>query len=139
MRGAGAVQTLYRRTAIARSPEPGGRMGLLSRKKPPEWIDVASEDGFRNSIAVVVGKIEYVVYRVGGELFCTEGSCSHEYSRLAEGTVMDGEIYCEKHGSRFDIRTGRVLSPPASDDLKTFPAKAEGGRVLILVPPAAGR
>ena len=44
---------------------------------------------------------------------------------------MDCIIECPLHGGRFDIRTGEALSAPVSIDLKTYPVKVVGGRVLV--------
>ena len=110
-------------------------MGLLSKKKPPEWVAVARLDEFTNTFEVKVGKKEYALYKLEDGVHCTDNSCSHEYSPLSQGIVMDGEVFCEKHGSRFDIRTGKVLSPPATEDVKTFETKVEDGTVFIFVSP----
>ncbi len=47
---------------------------------------------------------------------------------------MDYVIECPKHNGRFDYRTGKGLRAPVCVDLQTYPAKAEGGRVLVQVP-----
>ena len=110
-------------------------MGLLSRKAPPQWVSVARVDDFTVSHKVVVGKKEYALYKLDDGVYCTQESCSHEYSPLSKGIVMDGEVYCEKHGSRFDIRSGKVINLPATEPIKTFPAKVEDGNISIFVSP----
>ena len=111
-------------------------MGLLSKKTAEAWIRVASPADLPapgDSLAVRHNGQDYVLFRLEDGLYCTQGSCSHEYSPLCEGLVDGCEVYCEKHGSRFDIRNGAVLSPPADRDLKVFPVKVEGDEVLIFV------
>jgi 3-phenylpropionate/trans-cinnamate dioxygenase ferredoxin subunit len=44
---------------------------------------------------------------------------------------VDNVIECPKHQGQFDYRTGEALRAPACINLKTYPAKLEGGRVLI--------
>ena len=57
--------------------------------------------------------------------------CTHATGLLADGWVEDGEIECPLHQARFDIRTGKALCEPATEDLRTYPVKVEGGDVLI--------
>lgn len=74
----------------------------------------------------------YAVYRMSGdEVFCTDGLCSHEAVHLCDGLVMDYEIECPKNSGIFDIRTGEAKRLPACVNLRTYPARVEGGRVLI--------
>jgi nitrite reductase/ring-hydroxylating ferredoxin subunit len=57
--------------------------------------------------------------------------CSHEYSLLSEGEVWDGEVYCPKHGSRFDVSTGEVRSLPATSGVRRHPVRIEGDDILV--------
>lgn len=108
-------------------------MGLLGRKtREPAWHDAAPAEGWGDVTCVKLGGEEYALFRLEDGIFCTRNSCSHEYSPLCEGEVAGGEVYCCKHGSRFDIRTGRVMSPPASTDVQTFPVEIRGDRIWIL-------
>jgi 3-phenylpropionate/trans-cinnamate dioxygenase ferredoxin subunit len=50
---------------------------------------------------------------------------------LSGGLVMDSIIECPKHNGRFDFTTGQAKGAPACVDLKTYPVRIEGGRVLI--------
>jgi len=110
-------------------------MGLLGRKKTePCWVDVAGEHDFRHSLEVQVDGTRYALLRAGDQVVCTQASCSHEYSPLVEGVVQDGEVYCEKHGSRFSLADGAVLNPPACENIRIFKCKLEAGRVFIFVP-----
>ena len=74
----------------------------------------------------------FAVYRSAqDEVFCTDGLCSHEAIHLSDGLVMDYEIECPKHSGVFDIRTGEAKRLPACVNLKTYPARLDGDRVLI--------
>ena len=50
-----------------------------------------------------------------------------------DGALVDGEIECPKHNGLFDYRTGAAKRAPVCVDLKTYPAKAEDGRILVLI------
>jgi 3-phenylpropionate/trans-cinnamate dioxygenase ferredoxin subunit len=41
------------------------------------------------------------------------------------------EIECWLHGSRFDLRTGKPTSLPATEPVPIYPVKVEGGDVLV--------
>jgi 3-phenylpropionate/trans-cinnamate dioxygenase ferredoxin component len=73
----------------------------------------------------------FAVYLCGGEVFATDGKCTHEHVHLCDGLVMDGIIECPKHNGRFDIRTGRALGAPVCVNLKTYSARVLDGQVQI--------
>jgi 3-phenylpropionate/trans-cinnamate dioxygenase ferredoxin subunit len=61
--------------------------------------------------------------------------CSHALSYLHEGEVdvEERSIECAKHGSIFDLDTGRPRSLPATQPVETFGLKVEGDDILIEV------
>lgn len=74
----------------------------------------------------------YAVYRsASDEVFCTDGLCTHEAIHLSDGMVMDYEIECPKHSGVFDIRTGEAKRLPACVNLRTYPARLDGGMVMV--------
>jgi 3-phenylpropionate/trans-cinnamate dioxygenase ferredoxin subunit len=46
----------------------------------------------------------------------------------------EGVAICPRHGSRFDVRTGRPLTLPAYIPVDTFEVKVAGGFVKVIVP-----
>ena len=64
-------------------------------------------------------------------IFALDDICSHEYSLLSEGDVWAGEVYCQKHGSRFNLRTGAVTGLPATKPVETWDVKVENGEIWI--------
>ena len=72
---------------------------------------------------VEVEDYEIGVVNCGGEVFALEDRCSHDDGPLAEGT-LDAEactIECPRHGSLFDLKTGRPKTLPAYEPVDTFP------------------
>ena len=98
------------------------------------WIEVGVLEEIEQEGAVrfdYEGKT-YAIYRSpNNEVFCTDGLCTHEKVHLADGLVMDYEIECPKHQGAFDYRTGEALRLPACVNLRSYPAKVEGGRVSV--------
>ena len=70
-----------------------------------------------------------------GRFYAVDDICSHAYASLAEGEVdADFEtIECPRHGSLFDLTTGRPRSLPATAPVSTYPVKLEGDAILIEV------
>jgi 3-phenylpropionate/trans-cinnamate dioxygenase ferredoxin subunit len=76
----------------------------------------------------------YAVYRIAEGFFASDGWCTHEQAHLADGFVVNGEIECPLHQGRFDIISGKPLSPPVCVKLKTYPVRVDGHSVLIGLP-----
>ena len=73
----------------------------------------------------------YCIYHIEDGFYATDGICTHESVHLEEGLVMDGEIECPMHQGIFNIKTGKAISPPACEDLKTYPVKVKEGKIYI--------
>lgn len=71
------------------------------------------------------------IFNVGGTYYCIEDVCTHDDGPLAEGDLHGFEIECPRHGARFDIRTGKVLSMPAVVDVPWFPVRVEGDDIQV--------
>jgi naphthalene 1,2-dioxygenase system ferredoxin subunit len=63
------------------------------------------------------------LYDVDGNIFATDNICTHAYARLSDGWLDGDLIECPLHAARFEVRTGKVLDPPATEDLKTYPVR----------------
>jgi 3-phenylpropionate/trans-cinnamate dioxygenase ferredoxin component len=84
----------------------------------------------------VVRRIEIAVANLGnGTFLAVDDICSHAEASLSEGEidVDDETIECPRHGSVFDLRTGRPRSLPATLPVVTFPVKVEGDTIMIEV------
>ena len=74
----------------------------------------------------------YAVYRLSAtEFYASDGLCTHENVILAEGFIFDGCIECPLHASCFDVKTGKVQTNPASEDLVMYTAERRGDTVYI--------
>ncbi|HYF12001.1 MAG TPA: non-heme iron oxygenase ferredoxin subunit [Actinomycetota bacterium] len=74
------------------------------------------------------------VVNLGDDGFhAVDSICSHAHYFLDEGEVdVDlGTIECPKHGSTFDLETGRPRSLPATQPVQVFEVKIEGDDILI--------
>jgi len=72
-----------------------------------------------------------VLFRVGGNYFCIDDVCTHDGGPLSEGRLDDHTIACPRHGAKFDIRTGKALTMPATVDTAAHEVKIEGDQILV--------
>jgi 3-phenylpropionate/trans-cinnamate dioxygenase ferredoxin subunit len=84
---------------------------------------------------VRAGELAIGVYNLNGDYYAIEDRCSHDDGPLAEGDfdVEAGVAICPRHGSEFDVRTGRPLSLPAYQPVETFEVFVEDGLVKVRV------
>jgi naphthalene 1,2-dioxygenase system ferredoxin subunit len=71
------------------------------------------------------------LYQVDGEIFATDNICTHGNARLCDGFLEGHEIECPLHQGKFDIRSGKAMCAPLTEDIRTYPVKIEGDRVFI--------
>ena len=79
--------------------------------------------------------LEIGVFNCEGTLYAIEDRCSHDDGPLVEGTLDQAActIECPRHGSRFDLRTGKPLNLPAYVPVDTFPVTVEDGVIRVEV------
>jgi naphthalene 1,2-dioxygenase ferredoxin component len=99
------------------------------------WIDAAAQDDVPQDdvIAVAAGGREIALYNVNGDVYATDNICTHAHARLCEGFLEGHEIECPLHQGKFDVRTGVPTCAPATEALRSYPVKIEGGRVWLVV------
>ena len=77
------------------------------------------------------------VFRCGnGDLYAIEDRCSHDDGPLCEGE-WDEEtcmVVCPRHGSAFELATGRPRSLPAFLPVATYSVRVVDGVVKVDVP-----
>jgi naphthalene 1,2-dioxygenase system ferredoxin subunit len=100
------------------------------------WERVAAADEIEEGemIESLLGEREIALYKVEGRIYATGNICTHGAARLTEGYLEGCEIECPLHQGRFDIRSGKALCAPASEDIKSYEVRVEGGEVLIKSP-----
>lgn len=83
------------------------------------------------ALRVEVDGLDVAIVRDGDDFYAIEDECSHAAVALSEGDLEGCEIECWMHGSRFDLRTGKPLGPPATEPVPVFPVQITGDDVLI--------
>ncbi len=98
-------------------------------------VDEVWEGAIRQ--AVLPGGHKLALYRLGGEIFATDDTCSHGAASLSEdGSVDGGQVECSWHNGRFDIRSGQACAMPCETALQTWPVQVVDGQVCVPDPEA---
>jgi nitrite reductase/ring-hydroxylating ferredoxin subunit len=89
---------------------------------PPGAMKIAKISGEEVSIA-----------NVEGRFYAFSNRCTHVGGPLGRGRLTGSVVQCPFHGSKFDVRTGAVVSPPAQTPVTTFAVKVENDGVWVKV------
>jgi 3-phenylpropionate/trans-cinnamate dioxygenase ferredoxin component len=79
--------------------------------------------------------LEIGVFNCAGTVYAIEDRCSHDDGPLVEGELNQEQctIECPRHGSLFDLKTGKPLTLPAYVPVDTFPVRIEDDKIKVEV------
>lgn len=80
---------------------------------------------------IEIGEEPVVVFNIAGDYYAIADVCTHDMGSLGEGEIEGFQIICPRHGARFDIRTGEVLTLPAVKGVPSYPVRVMDGMVEI--------
>lgn len=115
---------------------PAATLHVRSSASGPQRVAIARADALRHgeTLRVEVNGVVIAVARFGSRYHAFQEFCTHRFGPLSEGKLTDCEVTCPWHNSRFDVRTGKVLSGPATIELRTFPIEVRDGQLWIEPP-----
>ncbi len=98
-----------------------------------DWIKVAHVADLPDpgKVTLEVAESMVVLFHVDGKFYCIDDVCTHDGGPLGEGPMDGYHIICPRHGARFDYRTGKVVSMPATEDVRAHEVKVEGEEVYV--------
>ena len=101
-----------------------------------DFVTIAPADDLKNGerLFVEIDGFPIVVFNVAGQFFAIADLCSHDDGPLGDGGLEDFEITCPRHGASFDVRTGKVLSLPAIEDIPAYPVQVKDGQIEVGLP-----
>ncbi len=111
--------------------------GELAKKQSDQMVRVARLEELPEGVPVSVEAEGWFIglVRFGDQVFAFLDECTHMEVPLTEGEASpDLVITCSAHGAKFDLRTGKVLSMPATEPLTVFPVRVEDGEVWVKLP-----
>jgi naphthalene 1,2-dioxygenase system ferredoxin subunit len=98
-----------------------------------KWVEAAAVADVPEGdvIGCVPDGRDIALYSVDGVIYATDNVCTHAQAQLCEGFLEGHEIECPLHQGRFDVRTGKALCPPVTEDIRTYPVRIEDGRIYV--------
>lgn len=72
-----------------------------------------------------------LVHAEDDNFYAIADTCTHEDYSLSEGDLWEMSVECPRHGSRFDVRTGKVTGLPAVIPAKTYPVTIENDEIYL--------
>jgi nitrite reductase/ring-hydroxylating ferredoxin subunit/uncharacterized membrane protein len=114
-----------------------GRAVMVSRVAtntgPTRWVRAIAEPDLPEDTltGVDVEGRKVLLHRRGQQLSALDDVCSHAGGRLSRGSLDGCAVECPLHGSRFDLRDGRVLRGPASQRQPVLPTRVRNGWIEV--------
>lgn len=93
--------------------------------------DIGDGEAIKVDRSVTGTEDDIAVFYDGGEYFALDDTCSHATASLSEGWIEGGEVECPMHSGRFCLKSGEVLSMPATVNAKTHRVVMENGDVIL--------
>ena len=115
---------------------PGMFNYKLAEEAKCAFYDIAGIDELPagERLFLEMGDLSIVVFNIAGEYYAIADVCSHDDGPLGDGELDGYVVKCPRHGARFDVRSGEVLSLPAVVDIPAYPIRLNGGRIEIGIP-----
>lgn len=83
------------------------------------------QEGKLLSVNTIHGRV--ALTRRGEDIFAFEDRCSHDDGLLSDGALINGAVECCRHGAQFDIKTGKCLRMPATEDIEVYKTRQVDG------------
>ena len=100
-----------------------------------EFVKVAQRSDLADGAKMLIEADDRLVIlvRIGDDFFCIDDVCTHDGGTLSDGAHEGCEIECPRHGAKFDVRTGKALCMPATQDTLAHQVKIDGEDVLVKI------
>ena len=80
---------------------------------------------------VEVGEERVLLSNLEGSFYAIGEECPHAMGSLSDGEVEGDEVECPIHGSRFNLRTGENVTPPAAEPVARYAVRVEGDDISV--------
>ena len=74
------------------------------------------------------------LFNSGGGYYAIDDACTHRGGALSEGEVEGTVVTCPLHGASFDVTTGNVIGPPASERVASYRVQVDGDDITVELP-----
>jgi 3-phenylpropionate/trans-cinnamate dioxygenase ferredoxin subunit len=83
---------------------------------------------------------EILIANVNGNYYAIKNKCTHSGGDLSKGFLEGNIVTCPRHGAKFDVTTGKVVSAPTVlfmhpkiNDEPSYEIKVEGKDILLKI------
>ena len=107
-----------------------------------DYVKVATtpEIPVDNIKKVKIGEKEVLIVNVNGNYYAINSRCTHAGGDLSKGKLQGNVIECPRHHSKFDVRTGKVVSKPKIaffrpniSDEQVYQVKIENEDIMVRI------
>jgi nitrite reductase/ring-hydroxylating ferredoxin subunit len=128
------------------APPPSGRTGAAGEKastsQTPSADHPRADEGFVPAVPVaelvqgkpvcaLVNEKKVLICQLEDGVFAIDDTCTHAGGSLSKGTLEGATIECPRHGAKFDLRTGSVVSPPAKLPVTAYKVRVVDEQVEV--------
>jgi 3-phenylpropionate/trans-cinnamate dioxygenase ferredoxin subunit len=92
-------------------------------------------------VMVLLGDREILLANVDGDYYAITNRCTHMGGNLSKGVLNGSVVTCPRHGSQFDVSTGKLVGQGRlafvkvhPRDTESYPVKIEGTTILVGLP-----
>jgi nitrite reductase/ring-hydroxylating ferredoxin subunit len=71
------------------------------------------------------------IVNIGGSFYAMGNKCTHMGGDLSKGMLEGKIVTCPRHGSQFDVTSGKRMRGPAKKDETVYKVKIEGNGVQV--------
>jgi len=89
---------------------------------------------------VKLEETEFLIANVNNNYYAIRNRCTHAGGDLSKGSLEGSIVTCPRHGSKFDVTTGKVVSGPKIlfmhpkiKDESSYEVKVEGKDILLKI------
>ena len=106
---------------------------LAFEEPESKWIDVLAQSKLAEGklTKAEAGGVSLVLYKTGEHIYAISSTCSHVGGPLDEGEVEGGCVVCPWHQSKFELKSGKVIHGPATDDARNYETQIKGGQIQV--------
>jgi nitrite reductase/ring-hydroxylating ferredoxin subunit len=109
-------------------------MDRMSANSEERRFEAARSDQVPEGAALRVqppGRTPIALFRVAGQIYALDDTCTHGAASLSEGWLEGEEIECPAHQGRFCLRTGAARCFPLTQPVRTYHVIETDGLIYL--------
>ncbi len=100
-----------------------------------EFVKIATTNDIEPGMVKVyeAGGKQIALCNVDGTFYAIDDVCTHDGGPLDQGELLGDQIECPRHGALFDVKTGKALTLPAVQGVKSYAVQVDGDDIKVEV------